>query len=61
MNDDSLSLINKMEQSLEYKYDEYEADFHEEGPHDKSKRTLTVEYQAQTEGNQPENSRVVTN
>ena len=40
-----------MEPSLEYKYDEYEDDFHDEGANDKNKPGLNVDYNFQTENN----------
>lgn len=38
-----------MEPALEYKYDEYEEDFHEEGANDKNQPVLNVNYELQTD------------
>jgi hypothetical protein len=38
-----------MQPNLEYKYEDYEEDFHQEEANDKNKPSLTVEYQLQTE------------
>lgn len=38
-----------MQPNLEYKYEDYEEDFHQEDANDKNKPPLTVEYQLQTE------------
>ena len=40
-----------MEPTLEYKYDQYEEDFHDEDGNDKNKPALNVSYQLQTDVN----------
>jgi hypothetical protein len=42
-----------MQPNLEYKYEDYEEDFHNEEANDKNKSPLTVEYQLQTEHHPP--------
>lgn len=48
-----------MERNLQYKYDDYEEDFHQEDHNDKNTKLLTSDYQLQTTLNQPPKDKTI--